>query len=133
MAGKEPWNILEEAVGGLELGGDTDEFMEEGGAGAAESDALSGDTEVLAGESADEQINGAESPLPVCPLCAFSGGLIGSGAPRPFLAKRDSNISGSWDRGPAGGEDALAEGLDLDLREDAMPRRFKAMVEASDA
>jgi hypothetical protein len=93
MGRKEPWNILDAPVGGLELGGEANEFMEEGGTGAAESDALAGDTEVLARESTDEQINGAESPLPVRPLCAFSGGLIGSGAPRPFRATRASKTN----------------------------------------
>lgn len=127
MGRKEPWNILDEAVGGLELAGDPNEFMEEGGAGAAESDALARDGEVLAGESPNQQIDGGEgipiplptfnggasgpasrlcvppvvwkatsgaaSPFPVCPLCAFSGGLIASGAPRPFRATRASKTN----------------------------------------
>jgi hypothetical protein len=107
MGRKEPWNILDEAVGGPELAGDANEFMEEGGAGAAKSDALPGDGKVLAGESAHQQIDGGEgipiplpratsgaaSPFPVCPLCAFSGGLIASGAPRPFRATRASKTN----------------------------------------
>lgn len=66
MGRKEPWNILDAPVGGLELAGDANEFVEEGGAGAAESKALAGDGEVLARESADEQMNWRVTPSKVC-------------------------------------------------------------------
>jgi hypothetical protein len=85
----------------------------------------------LAREAAAEKINGAESPLPVRPLCAFSGWLIGSGAPRPFRAKRDSNIIGSVDIGPVTGEDALAEGVDFALEGAGPSGSFESEVKAA--
>jgi len=54
---KQPWNILEESIGRLERLGDSDDFIEEAGAFAGEASASSGNAEVLAGESADEEIN----------------------------------------------------------------------------
>jgi len=59
MGRKEPWDILEKPPLRLDFFGNPDDFPEETGAFPAKSCPLSGDTEVLAGESTAEEINTA--------------------------------------------------------------------------
>jgi hypothetical protein len=40
-----------------------------------------------------------------------------------------AHVSESLDVRPAGGEDALAEGIDFDLGDDGMPGAFKSKIE----
>jgi hypothetical protein len=40
-----------------------------------------------------------------------------------------ANVIGSFDVGPSGGKDALAERIDFDLGDDGMPGAFKSKIE----
>lgn len=83
---KQPWNILEESIGRLEGFGDAEDFGEEAGAFPSEASALPRNAEVLAGESADEQINGLSAPC----------GPLSDGASRSFLKLCPLPSCSSW-------------------------------------
>ena len=112
IAGKEPRYILSDNPGGAALSNDPVHFPPERATVASQAAALSCNAVVLAWEASADEVNrlncgsgsavavsipgttnGAESPFPVCPLCAFSGWHTFSGAPLPFLAYRASNAS----------------------------------------
>jgi hypothetical protein len=111
--GQEPRHVLNQQNGRPQSFGDPDEFVEEAAPLAVESRALPGDAEVLAGEAPDEQINGA---------------IMSPKLPRECLHPSDT-----LDVGPSPRQDALAEGVVLDLRDDREARPLKPEVESPDA
>jgi hypothetical protein len=109
-------NVLDQPICRRKCLCDADVLVEEAGAAAGEAGALASDAEVLAGEAADEKINGTIA-LPS----------------RYVTPPECTNIVLSLDTGPSGGEHSPAEGIILDLRDDAEARALQTKIEAADA
>jgi hypothetical protein len=100
---KEPWDILKEAPRRLDCFRDADDFPEEARSRTGESGPLSGNGEVLAGESSADQIN---MFMPVA-------------RPLPHVRPAGSVRKAS-------GQDALAEWVAFDLIGDGESRESRS-------
>jgi hypothetical protein len=131
MGANQAWDVLEEAPRRARERGDPDDFPEEAAPVAAESGPLAGDGEVLAGEAADEKINGlliSFRPPAFDPACSVP---VNGLAELCSSHANGSSISGSLDSGPSGGEDALAESINFYLTDACHARPLQAQIEAA--
>jgi hypothetical protein len=110
LSGKEGGHVLHDDVAGSKLANDPGEIGPKTRAGAVDPDASSGAAEVLAGEAAADEIDGVEL----------------AGSDRLHVLEPGGG-------GKVPGEDASAEGIELDLPGDAHPRPLEAEVESADA
>ncbi len=105
---KQPWNIFEESPRWLERAGNLEDVREETGSGPGKPSPLTGDTEVLARESADEEINRFNPVARPLPHVSPAGSV--------------------WE---STGKDSLTRFIALDLPSSFTTSSFKSNVEPS--
>ena len=104
-------DVLDDDGAGSKVAGDSEELSPEPGAGAGEPGTLAGGGDILAGEASDEDIAGSKNASVNCP-----------------------NIRAPPDIGPVPRKDGQAEGILLDLEDDApAARHLETKLQAPDA
>jgi hypothetical protein len=110
LPGEEGRDVLHDDVAGSKLANDPGELAPKTRTGAVESGSFAGGAEVLAGESAADEVDRRE--------------VLGADFPDVLVALRFGEVAG---------EDRSAVGVELDLPGDPHPGALEAEVEAADA